>query len=194
MIAVSKVGFPFNKVTPQKFFIRHTSRQFFTNGIREFNDSGYLIIPMDRRLYESSKYVENFSMISNLAETCLHKFQRDQEFCRMPIFYPREFSMGFHYLNGAEPRETAPRLKIHKLNDSIIGDEIKYYEFNIEGPNVILVNIIPTWNAKLIKWNLHPPISDIPNFAPPYIVHFSYADKQLNHTLKLFFHVRLNSS
>ncbi|KAL5274487.1 hypothetical protein ACFFRR_000921 [Megaselia abdita] len=193
VIAVSNIGFPFNKQHPQKFFIRHTSRDFYTNEMKEYNDSGYFIFPMDRRLYASSNLVENFSMVSNIQTIffgvvdCLFKFQKEQEFCITPILYPEEFSMGLHFFEGPTPKEVYPKLRIHKLKEFIKNNLTKSYEFNIEGPHVILMIIIPSWNSRLIKWNLDPPISEIPDLASPYIVHLSYADKQLNHTLELEF-------
>lgn len=189
LFIIALCTFPFNAYTPQKFFMRHVARKFFTNGILESNDSGYVIFPMDRRLYISANRVENFSMLTNLQRTCLYNYERREEFCRMPIFYPKEFSMGIHYLPGVEPRKTSPKFKVHKVASNITDSGLTYYKFIIEGPHVILLGIVPKWNAKLIDWNLSPKVGENAAFQVPYIVHFSYGSVQVNHTLELYFKV-----
>lgn len=170
---------------PQKLTVRHTSRQFYANGIQEFNDSGYLIIPEDRRLYES----QVFSINNSLDNTCHDDFEKEKEFCRMPIIHPEEFNMGFHYIEGSPPA-IEYKLKIHLEENNQVGLR-KYYKFVVEGPHVILINIIPSWNSKLVEWNLSPQIDEIDeiDFKPPYIVHLTYADTKVNHTLELYFTV-----
>lgn len=198
VVTYIKLASPFTATTPQKFLIRHTSRYYFTNGILEYNDSGYVIFPQDRRIYESSESVENFSMLTNLATTCVHRHHQEEEFCNMPIFHPKEFTMGIHLLEGAVVRGLKPKLKIHLENRTLIyskREKVKYYRFVIEGPNVILVNILPLWNVKLKEWNFSPNISKIiatDKFEKPYLIHFSYAGIQMNHTLELNFTVSLN--
>lgn len=108
----------------------------------------------------------------------------------MPIIHPDEFNIGFHYIEGSPPRGMQPEVKItlEGGEKKVIGDRL-YYKFLIEGPHVILLNIIPNWNAKLVKWNLKPRIEEILDFEPPYILHLTYADTQVNHTLELYFTV-----
>lgn len=195
IIVLSPIGYPFDRHYPQKFHGRHTARVYYTNGIKSWQDSGFVLIPFDRRLHEAKNAIENYSMetIVGRSPLCKYKFQKQNLFCGMPIFTPSEFNMGFHYIETPISGGLAgtAHLRVLYINQSFTSDNLKFFHFVIEGPPIILAVIVPAWNTRLVKWNMKPNIPDLENFKPPHIVHFSYGDEMINHTLKLYFEVNL---
>lgn len=187
----TRYGFRYSRDVPQKLMARHINRDFYTNNVRIYQDLGYMVVPLDRNIYNPKKTAQDYSLKTLIGKSshCRYKSQV-QMFCGMPIYSPAEFNLGFNYIKrNVSPNHIGPTLKLDLKNTSIINGNVKFFDFQIEGPNIILIIIQPKWYSKLIKWNLQPDISKITDLKSPYIVHFSYGDRAENHTLHLYFKV-----
>ncbi|XP_036332214.1 endoplasmic reticulum metallopeptidase 1-like, partial [Rhagoletis pomonella] len=176
ILAATPVGFPYaEREAPQRFYVAHTTRTFHNGDAAmsvRFNDSGYYVVPVDRRPHSIDYLFENInaSKSSQLGIDC------DTEvMCGYPIYSTRW--LGYRdqsfWVDGPAPKAGSwPRLRI--LSKERISFTNLIISLEVAGPDHMSVFIQPMNDTKLVDWSFdRTPIQE--NFKTPYFVYLSYA-------------------
>lgn len=184
ILAATPVGFPYKEEeAPQRFYVLNTNRVFHElNGTVSRNESGYFVMPVDRRPTSVKHHVKNFDKRIDLKEDC-----ENEVFCGVPMFSGRWIwwgKQGTYFIPGPRPvYKEYPVVDV--LKTETIGNTKKIH-MNIYGPSTTIVFIKPLGGAKLTKWNGSNDLLG-KDVKPPYFLNFSYANKAKTFVLEMEF-------
>ncbi|KAL5289346.1 hypothetical protein ACFFRR_009469 [Megaselia abdita] len=171
IIAATPLGFPYRAETNvQRFNILNTQRTFynFDNTIRK-QDSGYYILPQDRRTYSVDKYISRAEKSRSLNHDC-----ETEVFCGLPLYNHRWHAAresSFWIPGPSVKLNNHPKIEIKKVTEMKKTDVVRY-DFKLTGPDHMTIFINPI-NATVVSWSFH----DTPlrmQWKPPYFIYFSY--------------------
>lgn len=171
IIAATPLGFPYRPVTSvQRFSALHTRRIFHdaSGDVRRL-DTGYFLMPSDRRTYTVRERVINMTQAHHLNSDCVREM-----LCGLPL-YNHRWHKSRHsslWLPGPDPKfDQLPQLNL--TSKRLISDTVISYELELKGPDHMGVFIKPLQEAKVISWSFHStPL--LLNWKPPYFIYFSY--------------------
>ncbi|XP_037952372.1 endoplasmic reticulum metallopeptidase 1-like [Teleopsis dalmanni] len=171
IVAATHIGFPYRSETNvQRFSVLHTKRVFRdpNNAVRRV-ETGYFIMPQDRRTYSVKNKVINMTLAENIEADC----QREM-LCGLPLYNHRwhKARASSVWIPGPEPTfDNMPHIKINAKNQ-ISKTKIRY-EFELSGPDHMALFIKPLNDADIVNWSFHyTPLRM--NWKPPYFIYFSY--------------------
>ncbi|XP_068145512.1 endoplasmic reticulum metallopeptidase 1 [Drosophila tropicalis] len=184
ILAVTPLGFPYRPETSvQRFAVLHAKRTFHdaSNNVRR-QESGYFIMPQDRRTYSVKHNVINMTLAQSAHEDCLK-----ETMCGLPLHNQRwhktrENSL---WIPASEPKlgKNLPTVKIVSKKE-ISSTKIRY-DMTLSGPDHMTLFIQPLEGAKVTGWSFHQAPLRL-NWQPPFFIYFSWGinDDPLNFWLE----------
>ncbi|XP_037808190.1 endoplasmic reticulum metallopeptidase 1 [Lucilia sericata] len=174
ILAATSVGFPYaEKDAPQRFYAVHTTRTFHEGDpamtVRR-NDSGYYVVPVDRRPHTIDFMFKNQNLEKSGKADC------DTELmCGYPIYSSRWLGwkeQSFFIPASAPAQGGWPKMQIISKRQTTSRNIL--FTLEISGPDHMSMFIEPLKDTKLKDWSFTKiPIDE--KFEPPYFVYFSYA-------------------
>ncbi|KMY95074.1 endoplasmic reticulum metallopeptidase 1 isoform X1 [Drosophila simulans] len=172
IIAMTPIGFPYRPETNvQRFAVLHTKRTFHDaeNKVRR-QESGYFIMPQDRRTYTVKNAVINMTLAQRIGSDC------DKEInCGLPLYNQRwhKTRKNSLWIPASEPvlGENVPTVLL--LSKNTVSPTRIRYEMQLSGPNHMALFIQPLNGAKMMDWSFHQAPLRL-SFEPPYFIYFSW--------------------
>ncbi|XP_034477899.1 endoplasmic reticulum metallopeptidase 1 [Drosophila innubila] len=171
IIAATPLGFPYRPETSvQRFNILHAKRTFHDafNNVRR-SESGYFIMPQDRRTYAVKNHVINMTMAMDVVDDC-----KKEMLCGFPLYNMRWHKTRARglWIPASEPvLGTVPVLKV--LSKKQLTPTRMRYEMQLSGPDHMGLYIQPLNSARVEGWSFHQTPIRLA-FKPPYYIYFSY--------------------
>ncbi|CAD7014585.1 endoplasmic reticulum metallopeptidase 1 isoform X2 [Ceratitis capitata] len=184
ILAATPIGFPYRPETNiQRFSVLHTRRVFHdeTDGIRRL-ETGYFIMPQDRRTYSVKNQLLNMSLAETLEKDC-----NDELFCGLPLYNHRwsKARGSSIWIPGPDPKfDKEPELKLISKNQ--LSNTSIRYEMELSGPDHMGIYINPLKDRKVNAWSFHYTPLRL-NWKTPYFIYFSYGKDKSPLRFKLEF-------
>ncbi|XP_067630290.1 endoplasmic reticulum metallopeptidase 1 isoform X2 [Eurosta solidaginis] len=171
IFAATPIGFPYRPETNvQRFSVLHTRRVFHDalNAVRRV-ETGYFILPQDRRTYSVKNDLLNMSLAQNLNKDC------DEEMmCGLPLYNHRwhKARSSAMWIPGPDPKfDKVPHLKL--LSKNQLSKKSIRYELELSGPDHMGIFINPLGDRKIYSWSFHYSPLRL-EWEKPYFIYFSY--------------------
>ncbi|ALC42480.1 CG11961 [Drosophila busckii] len=171
ILACTPLGFPYRPETNvQRFAVLHAKRTFHdVNNNTRRTDSGYFIMPQDRRTYSVKKHLINMTLAQNVDNDC-----RDETLCGLPLYNMRWHKRRAHslWIPASEPvLGTPPVIKV--LSKQQLSPSKIRFEMQLSGPDHMGIFIQPLNGVRVDNWSFHQTPLRL-NYKPPYFIYFSY--------------------
>ncbi|XP_030375114.1 endoplasmic reticulum metallopeptidase 1 isoform X2 [Scaptodrosophila lebanonensis] len=171
ILAATPLGFPYRPETNvQRFSVLHTKRTFHdaNNNVRRV-ESGYFLLPQDRRTYSVKKHVLNVTLAQNLHKDC-----ESEMLCGLPLYNHRWHKARASSLWIPAPEPVLGTVPVAKVisKKQISPNKIRY-EMQLSGPDHMGLFIQPLNGATITDWSFHRTPLRM-NWKPPFFVYFSY--------------------
>ncbi|XP_037714381.1 endoplasmic reticulum metallopeptidase 1-like isoform X2 [Drosophila subpulchrella] len=166
VIAMTPVGFPYRPDTNvQRFDVLHTKRTFHDaqNDVRR-EESGYFIIPQDRRIYTVKDAVINMTIAQLIGADCKKEIN-----CGLPLRW-HQTSL---WIPSPEPVLGKDLPTVIVLSKKQLSSIKIRYEMELSGPSHMVLFIQPLNGAKVTDWTFHKAPLRL-NFKPPYLINLSW--------------------
>ncbi|XP_064542476.1 endoplasmic reticulum metallopeptidase 1 isoform X2 [Drosophila montana] len=171
IIAATPLGFPYRPETSvQRFAVLHAKRTFHdaNNNVRR-SETGYFIMPQDRRTYSVKNKVINMTLARSVKEECLK-----ETLCGFPLY-----NMRWHktrdrglWIPASEPvLGTLPAAKVVSKKQ-LTPTKIRF-EMELSGPDHMGIFVQPLNGSQVVGWSFHQAPLRL-NYKPPYYIYFSY--------------------
>ncbi|XP_032590409.1 endoplasmic reticulum metallopeptidase 1 isoform X2 [Drosophila grimshawi] len=171
IIAVTPMGFPYRPETSvQRFNVLHAKRTFHDadNNVRK-SETGYFIMPQDRRTYAVKNKVINMTMATSVREEC-----KKETFCGYPLYnmrWHKTRERGLWIPASAPILGTLPAVKV--VSKKQLTPHRIRFEMELTGPDHMGIFIQPLNGARVEGWSFHEAPLRL-HFEPPYYIYFSY--------------------
>ncbi|EDW61973.1 endoplasmic reticulum metallopeptidase 1 isoform X1 [Drosophila virilis] len=171
IIAVTPLGFPYRPETSvQRFAVLHAKRTFHdaNNNVRR-SETGYFIMPQDRRTYSVKNKVINMTLARSVKEECLK-----ETLCGFPLYNMRWHNTRERglWIPASEPvLGTLPAVKVVSKKQ-LTPNKIRF-EMELSGPDHMGIFVQPLNGARVVGWSFHQAPLRL-NYQPPYYIYFSY--------------------
>ncbi|XP_054739176.1 endoplasmic reticulum metallopeptidase 1 isoform X1 [Anastrepha obliqua] len=183
ILAVTPIGFPYRPATNvQRFSVLHTRRVFHdeTNAVRRL-ETGYFILPQDRRIYSVKNQLLNMSLAQTLDKDC-----EEEMLCGLPLYNHRwhKARASSIWIPGPDPQfDRVPQVKLIS-KDQLSKTSIRY-KLELSGPDHMGLYINPLKDRKVSAWSFHYTPLRL-GWDTPYFIYFSYGkdSSPLNFTLE----------
>ncbi|XP_036331812.1 endoplasmic reticulum metallopeptidase 1 isoform X2 [Rhagoletis pomonella] len=184
IFAATPIGFPYRPETNiQRFSVLHTRRVFHdeTNNVRRL-ETGYFILPQDRRTYSVKNHLLNMSLAQNLNKDC-----ETEMLCGLPLYNHRwhKARASSLWIPGPDPKfDRVPEVKL--LSKNQLSKTSIRYELELSGPDHMGLYINPLKDREMSSWSFHYSPLRL-GWKPPYFIYFSYGkdSSPLKFTLEL---------
>lgn len=154
IILATPLAFPFTKdVAAERHWVFHTERSYYDiNGTMTRNDSGYILIPLDRYFPTTIK-----DIISDTNYTRTGKDCSEMLYCGVPVYISKFKPLSnYSYWIPAE-RPVIPneyKAGISLLNKTAISESTFRYSFEIAGPAHLQIFFNPLNQSQLVSWSV----------------------------------------
>uniref|UniRef100_A0A0A1WQ19 FXNA-like protease n=1 Tax=Zeugodacus cucurbitae TaxID=28588 RepID=A0A0A1WQ19_ZEUCU len=172
ILAATPIGFPYRPETNvQRFSVLHTRRVFHdeANTVRRV-ETGYFILPQDRRTYSVKNHLLNMSLAQTLDKDCAEEMM-----CGLPLYNHRwhKARASSVWIPGPDPKfyNTEPQLKL--ISKEQLSKTSIRYELELSGPDHMGIYINPLKERKINAWSFHYTPLRL-DWKPPYFIYFSY--------------------
>ncbi|XP_023177320.1 endoplasmic reticulum metallopeptidase 1 isoform X1 [Drosophila hydei] len=171
IIAATPLGFPYRPETSvQRFSVLHAKRTFHDehNNVRR-SETGYFIMPQDRRTYSVKNKVINMTMARSVKDEC-----KKETLCGYPMYNMRWHKTREHglWIPASEPvLGPLPAAKVVSKKQ-LTANKMRF-EMELTGPDHMGIYIQPQNGARVVGWSFHQAPLRL-NFKPPYYIYFSY--------------------
>ncbi|KAH8316553.1 hypothetical protein KR067_010072 [Drosophila pandora] len=172
IIALTPAGFPYRPETNvQRFAVLHAKRTFHDadNKIRR-QESGYFIMPQDRRTYTVKNDVINMTLAQRIGDDCEKEIN-----CGLPLYNQRwhKTRKNSLWIPASEPvlGDDLPTVKVISKKE-LSATKIRY-DMSLTGPNHMAIFVQPLNGAFITNWSFHQAPLRL-RFDPPYFVYFSW--------------------
>ncbi|XP_037808187.1 endoplasmic reticulum metallopeptidase 1 [Lucilia sericata] len=171
IVAATPLGFPYRPETNvQRFSIIHARRTFrdMNNEVRRV-ETGYFMLPQDRRTYTVKNHVTNMTLAQSIVEDC-----ENEMYCGLPLYNHRWVKARTSSVWIPAPSPTfdlIPSVKVLAKNQ--ISKTKLRYDMELTGPDHMGLFIRPVGDGKITNWSFHwTPLRM--GWQPPYFIYFSY--------------------
>ncbi|XP_034106704.1 endoplasmic reticulum metallopeptidase 1 isoform X1 [Drosophila albomicans] len=171
ILAATPLGFPYRPETSvQRFSVLHAKRTFHDthNNVRR-TDSGYFIMPQDRRTYSVKNKVVNMTLAKSVKDDC-----QKEMLCGLPLYNMRWHKTRARglWINASEPvLGTEPVVKL--VTKKQLTTTRMRYEMQLTGPNHMGLYFQPLNGSRIDDWSFHQAPLRL-GYKPPYYIYFSY--------------------
>ncbi|XP_043948246.1 endoplasmic reticulum metallopeptidase 1 [Drosophila biarmipes] len=169
IISMTPVGFPYRPETNvQRFAVLHTKRTFHDaeNRVRR-QESVYLIMPQDRRVYTVEDGVINMTTAQLVGADCKQEIN-----CGLPLRWHKTSL----WIPAPEPVLGKDFPTVTVLSMKLMSSTKIRYEMQLSGPSHMTLFIQPLNGAKLKDWTF-PKAPLRSNPRPPYLINLSWGIK-----------------
>ncbi|XP_017147750.1 endoplasmic reticulum metallopeptidase 1 isoform X5 [Drosophila miranda] len=171
IIAITPMGFPYRpKTSVQRFSVLHAKRTFHDadNKVRR-QESGYFIMPQDRRTYSVKHDVINMTLAQKIGDDC-----QKEMMCGLPLYNQRwhKTRQNTLWIPASEPLlGSVPAVKV--ISKKQVSPSKIRYELQLSGPDHMALFIQPLNGAIMKDWSFHQAPLRL-SFQPPYFIYFSW--------------------
>nr|XP_036668983.1 endoplasmic reticulum metallopeptidase 1 isoform X2 [Drosophila suzukii] len=166
VIAMTPIGFPYRPDTNvQRFDVLHTKRTFHDaeNHVRR-QESGYFIIPQDRRVYTVKDAVINMTIAQQIGADCEKEIN-----CGLPLRWHKTSL----WISAPEPVLGKDLPTVIVLSKKQLSSIRIRYDMQLSGPSHMVLLIQPLNGAKVKDWTFQKAPLRL-NFKPPYLINLSW--------------------